>query len=188
MFSAILRSYCLKNELNLGRKMYNGEEVEPPPPIVAGIIERRPPEEHGNLPTVYEQYAYMRRPQQQDSALTGLLLLSLGVLLLAVCIAFLSGSPDLVQQLFSGSHKRVNSAQANGRRTRDTEAELHVSLEDLYRQARLNVSIGHRTRLCAACGGAGGANAHACHACGGAGVRTEIRRVMGFFGLQQQVW
>lgn len=68
-------------------------------------------------------------------------------------------------------------ATRSGRKYKDVGAEIHASLENMWRSEA--VAVRYRRQVpCPHCGGAGGRREH-CHTCGGRGIKTMVNRAMG---------
>ena len=84
---------------------------------------------------------------------------------------------DFFETLFGGGagFRRAARAPRHGSaRGRDIEAELELSLEELYRGGEKSLQFSTR-ELCAVCGGAGHDGTAFCRACGGTGEKSGVR-------------
>lgn len=77
---------------------------------------------------------------------------------------------------FAGAGKRTSQRAAKPRRGIDVEAELEVTLEEIYsgREKQLQFSL---QDLCTRCGGSGQLGNNFCDSCGGAGYLAETRTI-----------
>lgn len=88
-----------------------------------------------------------------------------------------SAFSDFFETLFGGGAGFRRAARPSRRgpaRGRDIEAELELSLEELYRGGEKNLRLSTR-ELCAACGGAGHDGTSFCSVCGGTGEKSGVK-------------
>ena len=78
---------------------------------------------------------------------------------------------DFFEMLFGGG-PQTQSRSRSGKKGRDTEIEIQLTLEEAHKGGRQKIKLQHKARTCPACRGAGSFGANTCPACQGAGRVT----------------
>ena len=93
------------------------------------------------------------------------------------------GNPfDLFENIFGGGGPGVNSRRSQFSRKRQGRSivkEIEVSLEDIYNETKLSMSLNSQ-RKCGVCNGSGGNSPDAlqkCQKCDGSGVFVQIQQI-----------
>jgi DnaJ homolog subfamily A member 2 len=92
-----------------------------------------------------------------------------------------AGNPfDLFEDIFNGGVGGGRRTQFNRKRQgRSIVKEIEVSLEDIYNETKINMSL-NNLRKCSACNGTGGSTPDAlqkCQKCDGSGVFVQIQQI-----------